>query len=313
MKVLLTGASSFTGMWFARELARRGHEVVVTFRGAAEDYGGLRGERVRRTLEHCRAEHGVSFGDDRFLELCRDGGFDLLCHHAADVTDYRSPDFDLDAALANNTRSLRTVLANLRESGCGRVLLTGSVFENDEGEGGDGDAMHAFSPYGLSKGLTWQVFRLRCYEAGLHLGKFVIPNPFGPWEEPRFCSYLLRTWYAGETAGVKTPAYERDNIHVSLLARSYGAFAESLPQDPGITRLNPSGYRETQGAFATRFAEALRPRLGLVCGLELADQTEFPEPRVRLNTDPVDGAGLGWDETEAWDELADYYRMAFGG
>ena len=43
---------------------------------------------------------GVAFGDDRFLELCRDGGFDLLCHHAADVTDYRSPDFDLDAARA---------------------------------------------------------------------------------------------------------------------------------------------------------------------------------------------------------------------
>ena len=29
-----------------------------------------------------------------FLALIRESGWDILCHHAADVTNYKSPDFD---------------------------------------------------------------------------------------------------------------------------------------------------------------------------------------------------------------------------
>jgi hypothetical protein len=32
MKILFTGASSFTGMWFVRELAAAGHDVVPPFK-----------------------------------------------------------------------------------------------------------------------------------------------------------------------------------------------------------------------------------------------------------------------------------------
>ena len=32
MKILFTGASSFTGYWFIRELAAAGHEVTAIFR-----------------------------------------------------------------------------------------------------------------------------------------------------------------------------------------------------------------------------------------------------------------------------------------
>ena len=59
-----------------------------------------------------------------------------------------------------------------------------------------------------------------CEAAGLPLGKFVIPNPFGPFEEPRFCAYLIRQWQAGQAAEVRTPAYVRDNIHVDLLEQA---------------------------------------------------------------------------------------------
>ena len=65
--------------------------------------------------------------------------------------------------------------------------MTGSVFEQDEGVGNA--PMAAFSPYGLSKGLTAQAFRYGCGTLDVPLGKFVIPNPFGPFEEPRFCHY----------------------------------------------------------------------------------------------------------------------------
>jgi UDP-glucose 4-epimerase len=48
-------------------------------------------------------------------------------------------------------------------------------------------------------------------------------------------------------------------------------------------------------------------RQGLLCRLELGEQTEFPEPPVRINTDLCDAAALGWSETQAWDEFAAVY------
>ena len=83
------------------------------------------------------------------------------------------------------------------------MLLSGSVFEGGEGAGSQG--LPDFSPYGLSKALTAQVFRFDCGRAGLGLGKFVIPNPFGPYEEPRFTAYLMKNWLAGEHAELLQP------------------------------------------------------------------------------------------------------------
>ena len=64
-----------------------------------------------------------------FLDLIGAQSFDLLCHHAARVTGYRSPDFDVVAALAENTRELPRVLRTMRANGMRGVVLTGSVFE----------------------------------------------------------------------------------------------------------------------------------------------------------------------------------------
>jgi nucleoside-diphosphate-sugar epimerase len=310
MKVLLTGASSFTGMWFARELARAGHEVVATFRKRPEEYTDeLRRKRVAMVIEVCRGVFGCSFGDAKFLELGGRESWDLFCHHAADVTNYKSPDFDLVSAVGNNTRNIAAVLDAFLTRGHPRILLTGSVFENDEGAGSEG--LPAFSPYGLSKSFTYQVFRYHAVCAGLTLGKFVIPNPIGPYEDPRFTAYLMKTWFAGETAAVNTPAYVRDNIHVSLLAKIYAKFAEELPDRSGLVQIHPSGYPESQGAFALRFAQEMRSRLGLPCEIELKRQVDFQEPRVRINTDLLDGQALGWDETRAWYEIAGYYKDLF--
>jgi hypothetical protein len=142
---------------------------------------------------------------------------------------------------------------------------------------------------------------------GIGLGKFVIPNPFGPYEEPRFTTYLAKTWLKGEVAGVKTPAYIRDNIHVGLLAETYRHFVEKQIGASGFRKLNPSGYVESQGAFATRFAEEMRRRTQLPCALELHAQVQFEEPKMRVNTDMAAVAVPEWNEAQAWDELAAYY------
>jgi UDP-glucose 4-epimerase len=312
MRILFTGASSFTGSWFVRTLAAAGHEVVATFRSPLTAYEGVRARRVADAAAAAEPVAEVSFGSPRFLDLLRERSFDAVCHHAAEVTGYRSPDFDVEAAVALNTHELPSVLALLAENRT-PVVLTGSVFENNEGAGDE--PLRAFSPYGLSKSLTAEIFTSGCHEAGLGLGKFVIPNPFGPWEEPRFTSYLARTWLGGKAALVQTPAYVRDNAQVTFLALAYARFVEDVASSGaatgGFRHLGPSGYVETQGEFTQRFAHELEGRLGIACPVELAEQVDFPEPRERVNTDRLDPAELGWDEARAWDELAAYYLDAY--
>ena len=109
-----------------------------------------------------------------------------------------------------------------------------------------------------------------------------------------------------DVAGVRTPAYIRDNIHVDLLSAAYAGFAESLTDEP-FQHYGPSGYLESQGAFTERFARELALRLGVDCPVELATQTEFPEPRIRVNTDDASRFAPAWDEAAAWDGLAEYY------
>ena len=179
MKILFSGGSSFTGYWFIRELVAHGHDVVAIFRQGPDDYpDDSRRRRVGLLSAICRRVFGTAFGDDQFLTLIKEGGWDLLCHHGADVTNYKSADFDIAAAVANNTHRLPMVLDALINGGCRKIILTGSVFENDEGAGSED--LRAFSPYALSKGFTWQLFRYHAQLRQMTLGKFVIANPFGP-------------------------------------------------------------------------------------------------------------------------------------
>jgi len=307
MKILFTGASSFTGYWFVKTLAEAGHEVICPLRGSLEQYGGVRRQRVEKLPSLCRLVPETPFGSEAFFRLiCEGGSWDLFCHHATESANYRSPDFDVQRALQNNTQNLCAVIGALKADGLKGVVLTGSVFENDEGAGEE--PLRAFSGYGLSKGLTWQMFRHFCREARLPLGKFVIPNPFGPFEEQRFTAYLMRSWKDGKPAGVKTPDYVRDNIHVDLLAAVYVKFAGQIPDlRDGLARINPSGYIEKQGDFARRLAQEMKPRLGWACDLDLQRQEDFSEPLRRVNLDPAASMIPAWDESAAWDAFASFY------
>lgn len=308
MRILFTGISSFTGFWFARTLLDGGHEIVAPLARKVADYEGVRARRAELLRGRCRMVEDCPFGSDAFLREVRAAGhFDVLCHHAADVTDYKSRDFDYLRATAANCRQARAVLGELRDRGCRVLVATGSVFEADEGAGEK--PLRAFSPYGLSKTLTWQILRYEAGAAGLETRKFVIPNPVGAYEEPRFSTYLATSWLAGRVPSVKTPAYVRDNVPVTLLALAYRSLVER-PHDPAtaVVSRSPGFWAETQGAFAERMARALAPRLGVACPLRCEEQTVFEEPRVRIGAEPLDAGAHAWNEPAWWDELAEYYR-----
>lgn len=306
MNIFLTGASSFTGAWFVWALARGGHQVCGALQRNISEYSPLQQARFAfMQSAGVRLLENHPFGQGEFLRTLNEG-FDVLCLHGAHVGDYKSPEFDVLGAVNANVFNLRQVVRVAKESGVRRLIATGSVFE--EGEGAGDSPLKAVSSYGLSKSITWSLIQHYCELAELPVGKFVIPNPFGPYEEPRFCGYLMRSWAAGISPQVNTPSYIRDNIPIGLLAAAYLKFVETSVEGDAPVCMRPSGYVESQGSFTLRFAREVGLRLDLPTPFECALQSEFPEPRMRVNTDRVDE---GWDETGFWDELASYYQTVY--
>lgn len=309
MRILLTGGSSFTGLWFGRELLDAKHEVVATFtRPSADAYQGVRGERVRLLLAAgARPEFAATFGESNFLRVLeREGPWDVLCHHAADVTDYRAMSFDVLRAAASNTHNLPQVLERLVNGGGKMMICTGTYFEPDEGSGSN--PREAVSPYGLSKALSWQVCRYWCQARGLKIGKFVMPNPVGAFEEPRLTGQLIASWRRGEPAVIQTPDYVRDNVPVRPLAQAYVRFLqESAAQHELVRRMNPSGWVETVAAFAQRVGAATTSRLGIDCPLDIRVPASYEQPLVRHNVHNVLSGWSADEERRFWDELVNFH------
>lgn len=303
MRVLFTGASSFTGAWLVRALVEAGVSVVAPLRGPLDDGDRLRSQRLAMIAPHCRLIPEAPFGSELFLDLCRGGDLDLLCHHGAEVGEHRRPGFDPLAACATNTRQLDRVLDLLMASGTRAVLATGSVFEADEGQGEQ--PLRACSAYGLSKTLTWQVLRYACERRSLRLAKAVIAAPFGPLEKDNFCASLTRAWLLEITPLLQRPQLVRDHVPVAWLARAYAGFALRLAEGNTSGHLCPSAFPYTLAGFARHLAEALRPRLGRPCELRLADPPDpTDEPRTRRGFTACPELGQTGAINAMWDEYA---------
>src|SRR4051812_27282513 len=110
MRVLLTGASSFSGMWIAQALAMAGYEVTAVARtGSYAD--PLRQARMERVAAIAEIITDAPFGSDRFIGVVKDGRFDAVGLHGAEVGDYKSPNYDMAAAVAANTLNAEAVFA----------------------------------------------------------------------------------------------------------------------------------------------------------------------------------------------------------
>jgi UDP-glucose 4-epimerase len=297
MRVLLTGASSFSGMWIAQALAAAGHQVTAVARGGA--YADpLRQARMDKVAAVAEIVTDAPFGSDPFLALLRDQRFDVIGLHGAEVGDYKSPDYDMAAAVASNTLNAEAVFAAADGA---RIVLTGTVFEPDEGQGTM--PLVSFSPYGTAKALTGARMQATAKAAGLPVSKFVIPNPFGPWEERKFQRLVMTRWSKGEPVHIDQALYVRDNIPVDLLALAYTATCEGAFD----AYCAPSCYAEPVGAFFERMAREVRARTGWDCPLTLAEAQAFKEPENRTNRTALDTAALGWSEPAFWDAYADHY------
>lgn len=308
VKILLTGATSFTGFWFASTLRDAGHEVVCLLtRNDSRDYQGKEVKRFNVLTSDFQLVFKAPFGSKQFVACIRETKPQLLCVHGAHIPAYRSADFNIAESLQANLRNIAEVSAALAENRV-PILLTGTVFE--AGEGGAGNVSVPGSPYGLAKGLITQAFRYYAGNMGLKLGHFVIPNPFGPLEDQKFNHYLATTWLNGAPAEVRTPLYVRDNIPVDLLALAYAKACASMPsQTEEYQSFQPSGYQQTQGEFTFRMAREFSTRLQIECRVSLCDQIEFSEPKSRVNSWNAFAEFGKYSEQEFWDKYVGYYRQ----
>ena len=301
--VLLTGASSFTGLWFAEALAARGFAVVAPLRRPKADYDGVRAERVERLGRSAELVFDCPFASPAFMDLIASRDWAALAHHASDVEDYNKWSFDAVRGFSRNSTGADAVFQAMAARKARAVVVTGTVFEAGEGSA-DRNSLAA-NPYGLSKTLTVQAMKHFARWADLRFGKFVIANPIGPYEERRFGWYLFQTWFAGQTPVVRTPDYVRDNIPVPFLAQAYADYvARLLDDETAPEQRRPSGLVSPQGQFAQLVARESASRLGLDLRVDLARQEAFSEPYLRVNDEfCLPPGGL----SDFWDAYVDYY------
>ena len=310
MRVLLTGASSFTGAWFARALLEEGVELILALARRPQLYDAERSTRLAPLLasKRVRTVEDAPFGSARFIELCRAlGPLDVLALHGAVVGDHRARDFPVREAVRTNTFRLERVLERAARSGCRAIVVTGSVFE--AGEGGGGDRARPVNPYGLAKTLTWRRFARKAPAYGFTLGKFTIPAPFGPGEKPNLPRALMEAWLRDAVPHVRHPHLVRDHVPVDALARAYARFVLELSHRKGVLYRRPSGFAEPIGSFARRLGAAMRPRLARPCRVNLADPPlPSPEPAVRINDEPLEALVPEADPERFFDAYAAFYR-----
>lgn len=307
MRALLTGASSFTGFWFAAALANEGFALTATCRRRLSSYEGLARARLDAVPGMGKLVDGLADDGSSLATLLHESPrIDLLCLHGATVGDYRARDFDALAALAADTSGLDQLLDMFIKQGGRAVLVTGSIFEADAGRGTA--PRGAFNPYGLAKTLSWHTVRFAVESRGLALGKLVIANPFGPLEKPSLTSSLAGAWHRGEIPEIQQPRLVRDFVPIDGLALAYASFARKICETEGTHSLTPSGFAEPTALFVERFASSLRAELGIACQYTLAERPKpVQEPLIRVGIDPLEQAAPGWEEGKSWRKFSGWY------
>lgn len=310
MKILFTGASSFTGAYFVRALAEKGHEVTSIFTQPLPNfYQGVRRKRVDMAISHSKETFWkIVFGSIEFTDILERERYDLVCCHGAASKNFHSSDFEWLEAVRENTFGLERTAHIIAEQGSGMVL-TNTYFAGGNGMGTDVDI--PITPFGLSKTLTTSVFRYFAHITKMPLSEFVMVDAFGPLENPdSLTSFLIREWAAGRKPVVKHPNYIRDNIAVTRLAELYEMFiTHRMPYH--VARTCPQGIHASNMNFVTSFAYEMAQRLHIHTPIEFSEHLEssMTEPLMRFGEHEI--RSVPFDMTKFWDELAEYYREVY--
>jgi nucleoside-diphosphate-sugar epimerase len=303
MKVLLTGATSFTGCHIARALLDSGAQVYATLTKSKAHYQD--DSLIQKRLQHAKGAEWISecaFGSDTMFSLVKMRQIDIFINHGASIKGYRSPDFNFEESAIKGLHNAAKLMACLKENGCKGLIHSGTVFEANQN-------LPAMSPYGLAKGKVWEGLKTECKNAKLSLSKIVIANPIGPFEnDDRLIPVFARMWREGKTPSLTTPGQSWDNVPAPWLAAVYLDEAKRLMDSPaGLLReRRPSGFTISNEELVGRIAKELKGLHGKAFRFEIKDNGAQSPSRLNdeklaelKNPDTIQNFWKSWAESLA--------------
>jgi len=307
-RIILTGVSSFTGFWIAKSLAKAGHLLICPLPRPSDSYKDLKKKRLNALAEDSiQINYNSPYGSDQFMKLLSDGA-DLICFHGSVVKDYNSRDFSATEAIFANLNGVEKVIASIKATGTTRVIWTSSVFEDAVSlDVPEDDCKPPWYRYAISKKFSGLILQSLCNEKGIGFSRFVITNPFGPFEDPKICNFLARALIEKKPIEIRTPYYVRDMIHIGHLADSYLNLCQNLLSEKKVPELRPSEYSGRLIDFAKLFVQEIGQRLGYNTEISYAKSMVFDEPLSLINSVHVSSIIEPYQPDKEWDSLATFY------
>jgi UDP-glucose 4-epimerase len=232
MKILITGGAGFIGSTVADHLLENGHRVHIL-----DDLSTGFQENVNPDASF----HRLDIRSAEAHSLIRDGGFDAVCHHAAQMDVRRSvrePLFDADV----NILGTLNLLEACRLGGVSRVVYasTGGAVYGEPAELPVRES-HPINPichYGISKHTVEHYLFLYRHLYGLDYVVLRYPNVYGPRQNPHgeagvtaifTLAYLTgrRPRINGDGAQMRDYVHVRDIAQANRLALDLGNHAAS--------------------------------------------------------------------------------------
>jgi len=265
-RVLVTGASGFIGQRLCRRLAEAGARVHATGRS-----GELSGEELEGRSRGDLAE--ASFA----RSLVEEARPDLVFHLASRVTGSREPEAVLPTFHANLASTVNLLVA-VRDAGCRRLILAGSMEEPEP----DAESLPVpASPYAAAKGAASAYARMFHALYGLPVVTARLFMVYGPGQRdlgklvPHVTTSLLR----GERPRLSSGRRPVDWIYVDDAVDGLAALA-TAPEIEGERLDVGSGELVTVREVAERLAAIVRAA-GVAAELGVGELPDRPLETVR--------------------------------
>lgn len=279
MIIIFTGATSFTGYHFIKELNTCKIKPYLLFSNNYDYYKSLQGNKKVRfnyLFKNNKCFFNLKYGSSKFIELLNSfKKIDIFCHHFAYTKNYNKDNFNLYKSINVNTHNCDEVISTLSKKKIIKYIYTGSYFEPNIQK----DSSTKFSNYGISKMISGRILEVSLKNYNLIFYKFLISNPFGKLEDEfRLTSLIIQYWKLNKIFNIRYPRYKRDFIPVSILRKIYVDFILNSKKQ----FMDPSYFLLTNIQFIKIFSQLLNKYSHFKCSFSKA-QLDHTEPMTIKN------------------------------
>ncbi len=234
MKILVTGGAGFIGSQIVDAYLERGHEVSIL--------DNLSTGREQNINPDARFYQADVCDRERVLEIFREGKFDALNHHSAQLdvrVSVNDPQYDAEQNIIGSLNLLQAA----KETGVERIVFASSggtvygeqqVFPADESH-----PLDPISPYGVAKLTVEKYLHYYYHVHGIKYAVMRYTNVYGPRQNPHgeagviaiFCDRMFK----GEQPVINGSGEQtRDYVYVGDVVRA-NVLATEKVEEAGVT------------------------------------------------------------------------------